>query len=457
MGLFDSWEQTPLAEEERSTDAMIDAEPLRSDVTQSNVSSDRFSSSYADRIRQTPSLESDRWAGERGESECAPRSDAARQIMEERGIAGVQYRDGVPDFSPFSESTVQLGYMTDARHSQGLSSGRDGKDSFYADIEDGEVASMSHHADKDSMADLHMKYDKPGNFEQADILTAEQWTADKRDGREWTAEDVAQYRQDHGLTWHECNDMETMQMIPEAINADFGHLGGVGEVKETQRAVEEALRGYDQEEMAEEVDYDSMTPEELDAVARDHGHYDDKGKWMPDDPSEEASEEADIDSSTVEARDDPLPDGQTDIDSAPDGTGDHSPDDALDNMNEDETPDNGDEESIIDTQEAEEPAAEEAIGQETEESFDSLADEEPETLLDGAADYNDLADEAVEELFDDSGCEGLADEAEESFADDVADYSDLDDDVDSGSFDSSDASFDSGDTGLFDGGGETVV
>ena len=269
----------------------VQAAPITPSATSSVSLGDRYQSSYADRIRQTPSLESNRWAGERGESVCTPQSDVARQIMEERGISGVQYQDGVPDFSPFSESTVKLGYMTDARHSQGLTAGRDGKDTIYAHFEDDETVSESHHADKSSMADLHMKYDKPGNFEQADALTAEQWTADGRDGKEWTAEDVAQYRQDHGLTWHECNDMETMQMIPEAINADFGHLGGVGEVKETQRIVDEALRDYDEGQMVEAEDYDRMTPEELEAAAREHGHYTDDGVWAPDERSVEPVEE----------------------------------------------------------------------------------------------------------------------------------------------------------------------
>ena len=204
-----------------------------------------FQSAYTDRIRQTPSLESNRWTGERGESICAPQSDASRQILEERGMSGVTYQNGVPDFSPFSESTVKLGYMTDARHSSGLVDGRDSKNTVYAHFEDGELVSSSHRADKGSMADLHMKYDKPGNFEQADALTAEQWTTDGKDGREWTADDVAQYRKDNGLTWHECNDMETMQMVPEAINADFGHLGGVAEVKETQRIIDDVLSRED--------------------------------------------------------------------------------------------------------------------------------------------------------------------------------------------------------------------
>ena len=247
-----------------------------------------FQSAYADRIRQTPSLESNRWAGERGESICAPQSDAARQILEERGMSGVTYQNGVPDFSPFSESTVKLGYMTDARHSSGLVDGRDSKNTVYAHFEDGELVSSSHRADKGSMADLHMKYDKPGNFEQADALTAEQWTADGKDGREWTADDVAQYRKDNGLTWHECNDMETMQMVPEAINADFGHLGGVAEVKETQRIVDEVLSQENDGAWIEGEDFDRMSKEELESFNRENGHYDDEGMWIPDEKAESA-------------------------------------------------------------------------------------------------------------------------------------------------------------------------
>ena len=276
------------------------AETSQNDSAQSASRSNGFQSSYADRIRQTPSLESNRWAGERGEAVCAPQSDAAKQILQERGIAGVQYQNGVPDFSPFSESTVKLGYMTDARHSRGLDEGRDGKNTIYAHFEDDELVSRSHRADKSSMSDLHMKYDKPGNFEQADILTAEQWTADGREDREWTAEDVAQYRQENGLTWHECNDRETMQMIPEAINADFGHLGGVAEVKETQRIVNEVLRD-DEDQILEEKDYDAMSPEDVDSLKREHGHYDEEGAWISDAQVESDAEEVAVDGTAQES------------------------------------------------------------------------------------------------------------------------------------------------------------
>lgn len=35
---------------------------------------------------------------------------------------------------------------------------------------------------------------------------------------------------DNTYTWHECNDMKTMIMMPSEINLYFGHMGGVGEI-----------------------------------------------------------------------------------------------------------------------------------------------------------------------------------------------------------------------------------
>ena len=112
------------------TQRSVQASPITPSTTSSVSPGGRYQSSYADRICQTPSLESYRWAGKRSESDCAPQSDAARQVKEERGISGVQYQDGIPDFSPFAESTVKPGCMTDARCSQGLTAGRDGKDTL---------------------------------------------------------------------------------------------------------------------------------------------------------------------------------------------------------------------------------------------------------------------------------------------------------------------------------------
>ena len=68
-----------------------------------------------------------------------------------------------------------------------------------------------------------------GNFEKADQALAEHWTKIKYKGKSWTAREIAQYRTDNKLTWHEMNNMESIQLVPTDVNSTFGHLGGVRE------------------------------------------------------------------------------------------------------------------------------------------------------------------------------------------------------------------------------------
>ena len=42
--------------------------------------------------------------------------------------------------------------------------------------------------------------------------------------------DIKKLRTKYKLTWHECNDMRTMQLVPSKINLYFGHTGGIGEI-----------------------------------------------------------------------------------------------------------------------------------------------------------------------------------------------------------------------------------
>ena len=205
-----------------------------------------YFSTYEERIAQTPSDETNRWEGQRGESRCLPGSDSSKAILDSMGVDGIEYKNGEPDFSPVSESTVKIGYMNEERTSKNVADGRDSKKTTYVHYDDnGQVKSRSHHADRNDMADIQMKYYNPGNFDQADILTAEQWSKDGRDDKEWTAEDVAQYRKENNLTWHECNDGETMMLIPTDVNSDFGHLGGVGEIKRKNDIIRDVNEEYD--------------------------------------------------------------------------------------------------------------------------------------------------------------------------------------------------------------------
>ncbi len=153
-----------------------------------------YFSSYDERLRQTPKEDSDRgeWDGERGESKFIPYDQEIKDILAEYGLDAIVYKDGIPDFSEVSESTVEIDNMTENRAE---------------------------------------------NFKQCDEKTAEQWNKDERDGRtDWTARDVAQWRKENGYSWHERNDTKTCDLIPTKINDYFGHLGGVSECKKRDAA-----------------------------------------------------------------------------------------------------------------------------------------------------------------------------------------------------------------------------
>ena len=65
--------------------------------------------------------------------------------------------------------------------------------------------------------------DRNANFRQADELLARELGKTRRE--------IVKFRKENKLTWHELNDMTSMQLVPSIINSKFGHLGGVSEVK----------------------------------------------------------------------------------------------------------------------------------------------------------------------------------------------------------------------------------
>lgn len=154
-----------------------------------NKENSEYQSTYDERIKQTPRKDSDRgeWEDERGESKFVPNDPEIKELLEKYGLDGIEYKDGIPDFSDVSESTVEIDNMTENRAE---------------------------------------------NFKQCDEKCAEQWNKEARDGRtDWTARDVAQWRKENGYSWHERNDMKTCDLIPTRVNDYFGHLGGVSECK----------------------------------------------------------------------------------------------------------------------------------------------------------------------------------------------------------------------------------
>ena len=131
------------------------------------------------------------WTGERGNSRFIPNenSEHGKEVsdtLEKYGLEGIEYKDGVPDFSECSEETVEIS-MTEKREN---------------------------------------------NFGKADAECAKKWNECAKDGKtDWTANDVREYMKDHDLTWHECPDCKTCQMVPRNIHSYYTHSGGIAERK----------------------------------------------------------------------------------------------------------------------------------------------------------------------------------------------------------------------------------
>ncbi|WP_427182395.1 HNH endonuclease [Paenibacillus sp. TC-CSREp1] len=164
-----------------------------------------FASSYEARLNQTPAPGNPRvgFEGIRGESKCTlkpPPDPEVQIVLDKAGIDGIQYKNAVPDFSPVAKAQVEIKYMLGGKGTYG------GKARTY-------------------------------NFAQADKKLAEQLNDSPDLASQFgmepgriTAKDIEKYRDKNKLTWHELNDVSTMQLVPTKINSTFGHLGGVGEV-----------------------------------------------------------------------------------------------------------------------------------------------------------------------------------------------------------------------------------
>ncbi len=138
-------------------------------------------SSYDQRVKTTP-VNKGEWSSNRAESLfISDKTGEIKKYLDEAGVDGVEYKNGMPDFSPFSKGEIKLQNMTN---------------------------------------------DRKSNFSTADEELAKKWSTTEQ---KWTADDIADWREDNKYTWHELNDLETIQLVPSKINSVFKHLGGVGE------------------------------------------------------------------------------------------------------------------------------------------------------------------------------------------------------------------------------------
>lgn len=175
----------------------------------------RVNPDLAEPERGTPHLPSGSgvFSGERGNSAFYPNDPAVVEHMRTYGQDYVEYNNGEVDFSPFTrqdspwgslDCQVEIGHMTDQRENPTWEYGR-------------RPAGTSH----DPNYDL-------GNFAQADNALLEK--IQKIDPGA-TIDDVADFKASHHLTWHECADGKTMQLVPTDIHDASRHSGGVSEMK----------------------------------------------------------------------------------------------------------------------------------------------------------------------------------------------------------------------------------
>ncbi len=151
---------------------------------------------------------------EEGNFEFIPKSSTVVNHIKTYGRNSVEYKDGYPDFSPFTlhktpwgnvNCNIEIPHMTAQRRNPSLEYGA-----------------------KRPRGTSHQPGNELGNFAQADneIVKILQ-----NDYPELSADDFKKYREANKLTWHECPDGKTMQLVPTDIHNACRHNGGVAEMK----------------------------------------------------------------------------------------------------------------------------------------------------------------------------------------------------------------------------------
>ncbi len=123
------------------------------------------------------------WTGEPGNSKFKAYDESVNKVLAEYGLDGIEYKNGVPDFSKCAVETVKIDNMTSIREK---------------------------------------------NFDQFYKICAEKWNAQNKNVK---PRDVKEFIKENGLTIHECSDMKTCQLVPTRIHETFRHAGGVMECK----------------------------------------------------------------------------------------------------------------------------------------------------------------------------------------------------------------------------------
>ncbi|WP_400206915.1 HNH endonuclease [Methanomethylophilus alvi] len=182
-------------------------EPLRDYVYKNIEDLEPSTDKY---LRKNPEL----WNGDIGNSLMGTDDEEVSAILKEYGQEGVRYSNNNPDFRPFTKHySDKFGYFDGEVPIHSMKADRD---SF-----GNEINSRSLNRTADPSKDYVTTSDL-GNFAQADLAMAKRLNT--------TPQEIRAYMKENNLTWHECRDGVTMQMVPTKINGYYKHEGGVSMV-----------------------------------------------------------------------------------------------------------------------------------------------------------------------------------------------------------------------------------
>lgn len=148
-----------------------------------------FASSYEARIGQTPAETNPkvRFEGTRGESICTlkpPPDIEIQKILDDAGIDGIEYRNAVPDFSPTAKAQVEV----DCMYGGTATNGNKARLSNFAQVDEKLAAQLNNSPELAQQFGM-----KSGSI---------------------TASNIKKYLIKNDLTWHELNDVKTIQLVP---------------------------------------------------------------------------------------------------------------------------------------------------------------------------------------------------------------------------------------------------
>ena len=202
--------------EEESANDRRDVKLGKPSATVGRKIQEKFISQYQNRINKTPGPNNPNveFQDKRGESRCILKKNMDPKLRGQLEAdlkntvppppPGIYYHNGIPDFTPVAVAEVEI---------EGMKGGDNGRAYNFPE------------ADK-ALANQIVTSKESQKLESLKQLGVD----NKNINAKALEKSIAKYRKKNGLTWHELNDMKTMQLVPTSVNGKFKHLGGVGEI-----------------------------------------------------------------------------------------------------------------------------------------------------------------------------------------------------------------------------------